>query len=382
MRKLLIVALTLLLLTSCNDKPFKEKDETADTTKISEAITEEIKVEEKKEQPFDGEFECNITAKSWDEAYELSNKEKAMEFLSAICLKDRKVLEIYMSGDTVDELLKINADFTLVSEKEAVIYYNDQKKTKVTIDKDDAEGHEKYKDQHAFDCYIAEVIMTVSNSHSDIFPVGIYEYTLKTTHSGFLFVNYFGPTERFEIFEGSEIPDEGDSALYSNYKFIEEFFRFSNKRLEESLDPNENFDGILHVAVHSLMSMNDDFVFTTTLEEFKEYISLRFGYTDEGTLDRFANALSKKSYMALNDDGSYTGCCAHGYSTLMNDLTSVTRMENLHNFTYTTYADSAHMVPVNEIRFTFEENKDSDVMTLRHIKSAKLNDLKQSILSP
>ena len=130
------------------------------------------------------------------------------------------------------------------------------------------------------------------------------------------------------------------------------------------------------------MSLEKDFVFTTTLEEFKEYISQRFGYTDESTLKKFADTLSKKLYATLNADGTYTVSCGHGSASLMYDLTNIRRIDNLHVFSYTFYADSTRTIPVKEVQFTFAENKDSDVMTLRHIKEAKLNNLNQVFITP
>lgn len=367
---LTLLTLLVLLISCAKDTPdFEETD-------VKEPLVQEEEILEK-------EFEYKITARTWEEAQSLSGREQALEFLSAIHLGDKEVLEVYMQGDTIDELLKIKADFTILSEKEAVKYYNDKSKTYELVYKDDKEGHEKYKDWHAFECYILDVAMTVNESSSEFFPVGSYEYTLKTTPSGFLSVNYFGPTERYEIFEGKNVPKTTDTALYNNYKFLENFLRYNfTASYSELLDPIANFDSLLHITVHTLMAQNEDFIFTTTLDEFKEYITLRLGYTDEALLDKFANTLIKKSYVSKNDDGSYSGSCAHGYSSLMYDVTKIRQIDKLHVYSYTFYADSAHTVPVREMQFTFEENEGSDVMTLRNIKTAKLNNLNLALISP
>lgn len=378
---LVLLVLVLLLISCAKEIPdFKETDV---KPPVIDKVTGEEEKEEKEEIQFTEEFEYNVTSSSIEEADRLSHKDKAKEFMSAIHLGDREVLEIYMQGDTIDELLKIKADFIITGEKNFVEYYDESLRNMVAVENDDKEGHEKYKDKTPFDCYLAEILMSVSESESDVFPIGVYEYTIKITDSGTIFVDYFGPTERYEIFEGSEIPEKSHIALFANYKFIENFLRYNWTASDsELLDPIANFDSLLHITVHTLMAQNEDFIFTTTLDGFKEYISLRFGYTDEATLDKFANTLLKKSYIAQNDDGSYSGSCAHGYSTLMYDLTNIRRIDNLHVYSYTFYADSGHTIPVKEMQFTFEENKDSDVMTLRNIKTAKLNNLNIALISP
>ncbi len=371
-----LLALCLLFVSCAKDTPDIE------LTDIKTPIIENER-ETTEDIPLQREFQYEVTARSWEEAVELSQKEKAKEFISAICLNDKEALEIYLQGDTVDELSKIKADIEIISEKEFVEYYDILLKNKVGTVIAGDQVDEQYKGLPSFECYLAEIMMSVTESESEFFPIGIYNYTLKISHTGFLFVNYFGPTERYEIFEGSEIPESTNTALNKSYKFIQDFLRFNSSSVNsDSLNPASNFDNILHIAVHTLMSLNENFIFTTTLDEFKEYMSLQFGYTDESTLQKFAKTLSEKSYAELNDDGSYTVCCAHGYSSFMYDLTDIRKVDNLYVYSYTFYADSAHTVPVKEMQFTFVENKDSDIMTLRNIKTANLNSLSHVILSP
>ncbi len=377
----LILTLLVLLISCAKELPDFEETDVKEPI-IQEEIAEEILDEPVVDAPAK-EISSEITAKTWDEAHSLSHKDKANEFLTAIKLGYKEILELYMSGDdTIEELLKIKADFTVKSEKSFIEYYDKNIKTRLDIIEEDAEGHEKYEGFPHFDCYVAEVVMRVSESESEFFPVGEYDYTIKTSNSSFCLVEYFGPSDRYEIYEGSEVPDIADSALYKNHRFVENYLHDTTAYASEALDPIANFDSLLHITVHTLMAQNEDFIFTTTLDDFKEYISLRFGYTDEGTLDKFANTLLKKSYISKNDDGSYSGSCAHGYSSLMYDVTSIQSNGTLHTYLYTFYADSAHTVPVREMQFTFEENKDSDVMTLRNIKAAKLSNLNLVFLSP
>ena len=376
----LILTLLVLLISCTKELPDFEETVVKEPI-IREEIAEEIPDEPVVEAPVK-EISSEITAKTWDEAHSLSHKDKANEFLTAIKLGYKDILKLYMSGDdTIEELLKIKADFTVKSEKSFIEYYDKNIKTRLDIIEENAEGHEKYEGFPHFDCYVAEVVMRVSESESEFFPVGEYDYTIKTSNSSFCLVEYFGPSDRYEIYEGSEIPDIADSALYKNHKFVENYLHDTTAYGSEALDPSINSDTILHVVIHTLME-ETDYILNITRSEFKEYLTLRFGYTDEEILDSFVTALSKKTYIKVNDDGSYVGACGHGYSSFMKDLTSIKRNGNLHTYSYTFYADSTHTIPTREMQFTFEENKDSDVMTLRNIKAAKLRNLNLVFLSP
>ena len=330
-------------------------------------------------------LEYKITATTFLEAIKLSHKEKALDFLSAIHLGDEKVMELYLYGDTISELKKIKADFEIISEKTFTEYFDTYLKTKTRVENDDEESHEKYEGLPSFECYLADIKMTVRESESEFFPVGVHEYSLKITDSGMFFASYFGPRERYEIFEDKNVPTVSEASLYYNHKFIESFLRLNfTASTEELLDPIVNFDSLFHVAVHALMVEwgDENNTFTTTLDEFKNYIRLRLGYTNEATLEKFANTLTKKSYAKENPDGSYTVCCAHGYSSLQYDLTRIDSVDDLHVFLYTFYADTTHTIPVREMQFTFRENEGSDVMTLRLLKAENLNELNLCYTSP
>lgn len=359
--KFLVLVLALLLLTACQ-KPVNAPTPSQPDEPPTVTEPEAPEVPEVPEIEGAEEFEYAITARDWDDVKKMPLEKQAKEFLSALCLLDREVLEIYMVGDTVDELLKIKADAVISNPTDIVVFY----------------------DEHPYEAYSVDVTMSVRESESDLLPIGIYNYTLRLGEASSIPVEYFGPTERYEIFNGSEIPKkESEPVLYNTYVFIQNFYRNNEEKLgNEAINPETQFENVLHLAVHALMEMEDDYIFETTLSEFKEYMRLRFGYTDEAVLNRFANALSKKVYATDKGNGVYAVCCAHGYGSLMYDLMKLERNDTQYSFYFDIFADSAHTVKCAETVFTFEENKDSDVMTLIDIQYKTINDLSPVILTP
>ena len=363
MKKLLLLTLlTALLLTSCNDKPDNTPEPPVkDTPSVS--ITEDTPKETPSDTPDSPstyeEFEYKVTAKDYDSVRSLSYEEMAKEFLSAICLGDREALAVYMQGETIDELMKLNAEVIIKNGRTVSKSYGD----------------------YPVDEYLLDVRMIISKSKSSLFPIGIRDYVLNLSTAGMYPVQYFGSPEGFDAFNGSEIPSKATSpALYNAYLLTNEIFR--NYGIPSALpDVKASFDRIMHTAVHTRMAMNDDFIFTTTTDAFKEYVSLQFGCTDETLLQDFANELTKAPYATSDENGVYTVCCAHGYSSLTCDLTSVELKDGTHVFTYAVFADSAHTVKCREIKFIFEENKDSEIMTLAGVEARELNSLAPDVVS-
>lgn len=368
MKKIAFLLILAALLVSCTkndvpDVPSNPDDGIVQNDVIGEIDTNNTIPDDDENDNADSHYRAMdyaVTAREWEDVNALPLEKKATEFLSALCLKDVDTLMCYIQGDSLSELLKADIDAKIGEGKEISVYYD---------------GVET-----SFKAYVLEVRLDVANSKTELFPDGSYYYTLKISENS-PFVEYFGDRGRYEIFEGTNI-NATDEALYSAYTFAEQVFHESNLIAENGFDLDSNFDSIFHAAVHDLMAQNDDFVLKTTLDEFKQYIRLRFGYTDESVIDKFATKLAESSFITVDDAGNYSGSCAHGYSSIIKELSNVTAKDDTAVFTYTLFADTAHTIPCAEVEFMFVKNADSNVMTLGNFEYRALNSLEAAIVSP
>lgn len=366
MKKIAFLLILAALLVSCTKNDVPDVPSNPDDGIVQNDVTGEIDTDNTISDDGDNADEhyramdYAVTAREWADVQALPLEQKATEFLSALCLKDVDTLACYFQGDSLAELLKADIDAKIGEGKEISVYYN---------------GVET-----SFKAYVLEVRLDVANSKTDLLPDASYYYTLKISENS-PFVEYFGGRERYEIFEGTNF-DTTDEALNSAYTFAEQVFHETNLIAENGFDLDSNFDSIFHAAVHDLMAQNDDFVLRTTLDGFKEYIRLRFGYTDESVLDKFANAFTASSFITVDDAGNYSGSCAHGYSSIIKELSTVEAKDDTAVFTYTLFADTAHTIPCAEAEFLFVKNADSTVMTLNNFEYRAVNKLEAAIVSP
>lgn len=349
MKKILILLVisTLLILSGCTENLVEAPDNLDVDTSMSE--------QNKEKAPTDTslvyeEFEYKITATDYETLCYLPSEQVSKEFLSALALGRTDLLHLYMQYDSEDVYGKAKFEFRLAKANEKIEYMG----------------------------YHGKVRMTVSESQTDIFPNGEYDYTLLVWESNGTPVAYFGPTERLGGFLGEKVPDlKKDSALYHSHKFVESLMHdfAADVSIELLKDQVNSFNAIYHTAIHTFTANGTNYVGRATPEEFAGYIRDRFGYNDREILDWFADRFVTDDRTFPGEDGIYSFECSHGYSSHIYDLTSVEKVGALYNLTYTFYADSVYMVPCITKTFVFEENGDNDIMTLVDIKNEFLNPL-------
>lgn len=334
MKKLLVLLLTLSLaisLFACKS----EKPEPVGLDEEPEIADGAVTPEEEKNYDFD----YKIASESQDDIYRLTAEEKAKEFLSALCLKNKEVLEFYFAGNSHDEFLKadINAEITGITEG--------------NIPGIDLE---------------VQVLLSVENSTTPLFTNGESEYTLTIGDSGLGCVQYFGRSENkdyaYQGYWGTEygkpIPKEQlDAHNFANVymSLISTSVNVAEMSLDELLGGNRVFDSVFHAMIHYFpkgLDVKGEFNYSaTTADTFVGAVKTAFGYGDD-ILNEFRKAFVNK-YPADENGISYVDC-GHGANYIPKALTSFEEKDGKVTVTYSLYADSIHALEAAEVKFTFE----------------------------
>ncbi len=349
MRKiLLLLILSAFILSACTKTPLDPSAVTDNDEKTpqenNESVLEESNNETEDKLPISmtyEAFEYIITAKDHTSVLNLSPDEKAKEFLSILALGQTELIQNYFQCASTEEYAKAKFDFKIA----------------------------KSNIESKYDRY--EVKTAVTDSTTDNFQNGEYDYTLILIDDISSQVGYFGPTERVNAFLGENIPDGKENpALKKSQMFVEDLMKDFNVDLtiEMLKDPDESFKKIYHTVIHSMLS--------GTFEEYKQYLYDRLGYTNEDILNAFENELKNDTLVSKDENGMFNVYCGHGYSKLIYDLSEIEREGGTNRLTYTFYADSAHMIPCVKKTFVFEENKYNDIMLLTDIETVLLSELK------
>ncbi len=344
MKKLFFILILLtMLLSSCTNKPINTPNDKIVTPEMVESTDKQEPEMPSNEQSTDEyeSFEYKITARDYEAVMYLSQEEKAKEFLSVLALGETDLIRNYFQFDSAEEYTKAKYDFKIC---------------KSNIDS-------------KYDCW--NVKMTVTESTSEYILDGQYDYTLIMIDDISSQVGYFGPTERVNIFLDANKPNyKTEVTLSKTNLFIENLLKDFNTDLtiKTFKNPYENLNKIYHLMIHDNLS--------GTLEEYKQYLHDRFGYTDDEILNAFENELVNNNRVQQDENGIFNTNCAHGYSRLIYELTEIKKNNGTYRFTYTFYADSAYIIPSVKKTFVFEGNKHNDIMLLTDIETITLSDLK------
>ena len=297
-------------------------------------------------------FEYKITTYDWVEMKDMTPEEQTREFLSALYLGDREALGLYLQGDTAEELLKVKFKSITYSGKEITKSYE-------TLSGNEYAGFE------------SDVMFEISESDSPFFPVGSYSFKLLVMSPANFAVEYFGIPEAYDNFSNysRKSATYSPETLLESFYFVENLFSYySLKSLDTAVTvTDDNFDSLFHVIVHELMENGENFIFTTTLEDFKKHVSERLGCTDKEMLDRFADKLALSSYATCDENGIYTVCCAHGYNSIARFPHSIYENGNEQYITYGIFSDSAYTIQCAQISFHFEKSEGANTFTLTKI---------------
>ncbi len=313
---LLTLVLVTLLISSCVVKIPNEKiDDVKPPVKEDNVITDETEKIE---------YNYSVTARDYASVDALTLEERANEFVSALCLKDAEILEIYIGGK-IDKLESVKMDAYVKS----------------------------------IDGEIAKVGVVVYESSSTALPVGEHEYILDLTQNGVCYVQFFGTAEKQKsFFNGTKENISEDALIEDGYDFCRYAIR---------LGGISNID-VYHTAKHTRPDLNSPL---TDLETFSKYLSDRFGIDDINDYPEIKDSLYADRRFENGKEMFFVDC-AHGATSSAWIFENYSTDGNKYSYTFTFCSDFAYISPALRVTYNFEKRDGCDILTFIGISSEQL----------
>ncbi len=318
---LFALVLCLLLTASCVEQIPDEKvgdvkpPVTEDETVTAEPVTPPEKIE----------YNYSVSARDYASIDALTLEQRANEFISALCLQDTEVLEMYIGGK-IDKLDSVKMDAYVKS----------------------IEGE------------IAKVGVTVYESNSAGLPVGEHEYILDLTQNGICYVSFFGTAEKHnEYFNGTKTSISEDALTEDGY-----FFCYLSIRIGAITDID-----VYHNAKHTGMLGSS----LTDLETITKYLYDRFGIEDINDYPEIKDRIYQDRQIENGKEMFFVNC-AHGADSSPWIFDNYSIDGNKYSFTFTFYSDFAYISPALKATYNFEKRDGCDILTFTGITSEKLGD--------
>jgi hypothetical protein len=320
---LLIFTLVSLVFTSCIAVTVEEQIDDVKTpvTDIDKSIPEKI------------EYSYSVTARDYASIDALSLEERANEFVSALCLKDTEVLEMYIGGK-INNLDSVKMDAYVKSIEEG----------------------------------IAQVGVTVYESEAAGFPVGEHEYILDLNQNGVCYVCFFNTTEKFTEF------NKQLKSVISEDTFIQDGYDFS--RFSIRLGGINKID-IYHNAKHTRPDLEYPL---TDLETFSKYLYDRFGIEDLNDYPQIKDELYQNRRFENGEEKFFVDC-ANGAAASPWIFEGYTVDGNKYSYTFTFYSDFAYISPTQKVTYSFEKRDDCHILTFTEIITEKLGEEEVSVFA-
>lgn len=324
MKRILLVALTALLLTSCKGTPKEVEKDTPYLPKNDQIVVEKTKEEVK---------ELLV-----EEISNMSLEERATDFINALNSGNTDRIDCYIQSLSTQEFSKAKFDAEIVSVKE--------------------------KSDIPYVEFEADVKLTITESETVAFENGTFNYSLLIRDfpdPGF--VVYFGPSDRIEIIRKNNIPTKDIPDVYSAYYSVLPLFDYiSLEPSEEKIYEANRFE-IAHAVVHTIHAVYDGEILLTK-EQFKDIARDIYGIEDVEITDWL-------DFKYPSEDGVYSIYCAHDGIVTFEVYEGIKRTESGFKLTFSLYSDSAYIVKCGTLVVTFEENKNSDFMRIVDIDLEK-----------
>ncbi len=333
---LLTLVLSMLLVTSCVTQIPDEKLDGINQPVTNADVVPPVTEDEKEETPPEKiEYNYSVTARDYASIDALSIEERANEFVSALCLKETEVLEMYIGGK-INNLDSVKMDAYVKS----------------------VEGE------------IAKVGVTVYESEAAGLPVGEQEYLLNLGQNGVCYIAFFGTNEKYTEFNDQLDLNVSDDAL------IQEGYDFCNWSIR--LGTITDIVDVYHNAKHTGRLDSPDgseYDSYADLETITKYLHDRFGIEDINEHPEIKTKIYADKYDDRDnkfDKEMFFVSCGHGAdaSPWMFDGYSVDG--NKYSYTFIFHSDFAYISPTLKSTYNFEKRDGCDILTFTGITTEKL----------
>ncbi len=295
------------------------------------------------------EYNYEVTARTVNEIFGISPEKQAEEFISALCLGDKDVVEIYIGG-AIDRFETVKMDAYIknaqVSENDEVVLY-------------------------------ANVGLNVYESESPAFPKGEHEYVLHILESPYLnVVSFFGSADT--LMNNLSVPT---SEISDNEK-VNDAFGFVRRNaialgfIDEIPDIRKhNEESIFHLAQHTCLTLASYGYEFLEYDVFLKYLSDRFGIEDINSYPLIKKELNARK---TNIEGKtyYNMSCGHGAMSTVHQFEKYEKEGNVYKISFIFYSDYASISPAKRVVYLFEEDEDCDILRFIGIETEKISDEK------
>ncbi len=275
----------------------------------------------------------SVTLRNVNDIFEASPKKQISEFISALCLGDKEIVDIYIGGSIENfDSIKMDAYATLTDNYTTALVYLD-----------------------------------VQRSESPAFPEGQYQYLLKLNESPYLSViDFFGKMEKYALYNATI------SAYYTSDPLLDDALRFTYQDLIRLGDYSENIENhAFHIMQHSLPNAEDGYSDYETIEK---YFFDRFGIEVNKSYSIKRELDGKKT--VIDGEEKYMVGCAHGADASANIFEKIEQNGNKYSISFIFHSDFAYISESERRIFTFEKVEGSDILRFIKFESEKLSNEK------
>lgn len=304
-----------------------------------------VKVEN---EPETIEYNYEVTKRTVDEIFfDLSPEKQAEEFISALCLGDSEIVEIYIGG-AIDRFDTVKMDAYI---KNAEIAQNDE----VAL--------------------CATVGVKVYESESPAFPIGEHEYVLHILESPYLnVVSFFGTAET--LVKNLSVPTNeisDDEKVNDAFGFVERNaikLGFIND-IPDVRKHNE--ESIFHLAQHTCLTLVSYGYELLEYDVFLKYLSDRFGIDNVNDYPVIKKEIKERK-TEVEGKTYYNMSCGHGAMSTVHQFEKYEKEGNEYKISFIFYSDYASISPAKRIIYLFEEIENSDILRFVGIETEKISE--------